>query len=168
MRKILASLFLATLVFAPAGSTDALIRSVLVARGYDPDKTVSLVPFGAGSSILAAFEKKLTDGVVYAAPVPEIIEQKGLGKTGIYPFKNEVPELVNVPFGVTATSRATLQKKPDLMRRAMKALAEAMDFAQKNPEETAKLMRKFIPDIDPAVFPQVVETYRKASPHSPV
>jgi NitT/TauT family transport system substrate-binding protein len=155
-------------ISSPGSSTDALIRSVLVARGYDPDKTVSLVPFGAGSSILAAFEKKLTDGVVYVAPVPEIIEQKGLGKTVINPFKNEVPELVNVPFVVTATSRATLQKKPDLMRRAMKALAEAMDFAQKNPEETAKIMRKYFPDIDPAVFPQVVETYRKASPHSPV
>src|SRR3569833_1332640 len=155
-------------ISSPGSSTDALIRSVLLARGYDPDKTVSLVPFGAGSSILAAFEKKLTDGVVYVAPVPEIIEQKGLGKTVINPFKNEVPELVNVPFVVTATSRATLQKKPDLMRRAMKALAEAMDFAQKNPEDTAKIMRIFFPDIVPAVFPQVVETFRKASPHSPV
>ncbi|MGN6572144.1 MAG: ABC transporter substrate-binding protein [Pseudolabrys sp.] len=155
-------------ISSPGSSTDALIRSVLVARGYDPDKTVSLVPFGAGSSILAAFEKKLTDGVVYVAPVPEIIEQKGLGKTVINPFKNDVPELVDVPFVVTATSRATLQKKPDLMRRAMKALAEAMEFAHKNPEETAKIMRKYFPDIDAAVFPQVVETYRKASPRSPV
>jgi NitT/TauT family transport system substrate-binding protein len=155
-------------ISSPGSSTDALIRSILVARGYDPDKTVSLMPFGAGSSILAAFEKKLTDGVVYVAPVPEIIEQKGLGKTVINPFKNDVPELVNVPYVVTVTSRATLQKKPDLMRRAMKALAQAMEFAQTHPDETAKIMRQYFPDLDDSLFKQVVETYRKATPRSPV
>jgi NitT/TauT family transport system substrate-binding protein len=155
-------------ISSPGSSTDALIRSVLLARGYDPDKTVSLLPFGAGTSILAAFEKKLTDGVVYVAPIPEIIEQKGLGKIVINPFKNEVPELVNVPFVVTVTSRATLEKKPDLMRRAMHALAKAMDFAQTHPEETAKIMRQYFPDLDELLFKQVVETYRKATPRSPV
>lgn len=155
-------------ISSPGSSTDALIRSVLVARGHDPDKSVSLMPFGAGSSILAAFEKKLTDGVVYVAPVPEIIEQKGLGKTIINPFKNEVPELVNVPYVVTVTSRATLQAKPDLMRRAIKALAEAMEYAHTHPVETAQILRKYFPDIDAAVFPQIVETYRKATPRTPV
>jgi len=155
-------------ISSPGSSTDALIRSVLVARGHDPDKLVSLVPFGAGSSILAAFEKKLTDGVVYVAPVPEMIEQKGLGKTIINPFKNEVPELVGVPYVVTVTSRDTMRKKPELMRRAMKALAEAMEFAHKNPAETAKIMQKYFPDLDAAVFPQIAETYRKATPRSPV
>ena len=155
-------------ISSPGSSTDALIRSVLVARGYDPDKTVSLVPFGAGSSILAAFEKKLTDGVVYVAPIPEIIEQKGLGKTIINPFKNDVPELVNVPFVVTVTSRATLEKKPDLMRRAMRAIAKAMEFAHTHPEETAKIMQPYFPDLDASLFAQVFETYRKATPRSPV
>jgi NitT/TauT family transport system substrate-binding protein len=155
-------------ISSPGSSTDALIRSVLVARNYDPDKTVSLVPFGAGTSILAGFEKKLTDGVVYVAPIPEIIEQKGLGKSVINPFKKDIPELVNVPFVVTVTSRATLEKKPDLMRRAMRALAKAADFAQKNPEETAKIMRPFFPDLDETLFKQVVETYRKAAAPSPI
>jgi NitT/TauT family transport system substrate-binding protein len=155
-------------ISSPGSSTDALIRSVLVARGYDPDKTVSLLPFGAGTSILAAFEKKLADGVVYVAPIPEIIEQKGLGKTIINPFKNEVPELINVPYVVIATSRATLEKKPDLVRRAMRALAKAMDFAQTHPAETTKIMRQYFPDLDETLFQTVVETYRKATPRSPV
>ena len=110
----------------------------------------------------------MTDGVVYVAPIPEIIEQKGLGKTVINPFKNEVPELVDVPFVVAATSRATLAKKPDLMRRAMYALAAAMEFSQTHPEETAKIMRQYFPDLDESLFKQVVETYRKATPRSPV
>jgi ABC-type nitrate/sulfonate/bicarbonate transport system substrate-binding protein len=155
-------------ISSPGSSTDALIRSELLARGYDPDKTVSLLPFGAGTSILAAFEKKLTDGVVYVAPIPEIIEQKGLGKSVINPFKNDVPELVNVPFVVTVTSRATLQNKPDLMRRAMRALAKEEAFAATHPEETAKIMRQYFPDLDASLYAKVVETYRKAAARSPI
>lgn len=155
-------------ISSPGSSTDALIRSVFVARGYDPDKVVHLQPFGNGASILAGFEKKLTDGVVYVAPVPEIIAQRGLGKTVINPFIGDIPELNNVPYVIIASSRATMAKKPDLIRRAMRALANAMDFAASHPEETAKIMRPYFPDLDEAIFKQVVETYRKASAHTPV
>ncbi|MEA2879272.1 MAG: sulfonate transport system substrate-binding protein [Hyphomicrobiales bacterium] len=155
-------------ISSPGSSTDALIRSVLVARNYDPDKTVNLVPFGSGSSILAAFEKKLTDGVVYVAPVPETIEQKGLGKSVINPFQNEVPELLNVPFVIMATSRETLAKKPALVRRALRAMAAAMEFAHTHPDETAKIMRPYFPDLEDSIFKTVAETYRKASARSPV
>ncbi len=67
-----------------------------------------------------------------------------------------------------ATSRETLAKKPDLIRRAMRAMTAAMVFAHANPEETAKIMRPYFPDLDEAVFKQVVETYRKASASTPV
>jgi NitT/TauT family transport system substrate-binding protein len=155
-------------ISSPGSSTDALIRSVLLARGYDPDKVVSLLPFGAGTSILAAFEKKLVDGVVYVAPIPEIIEQRGLGKSVINPFKGDVPELNNVPFVIMATSRETLAKKHDLLLRAMRAMTAAMQFAHTHPEETAKIMRPYFPDIDDSIYGTVVETYRKASARSPV
>jgi NitT/TauT family transport system substrate-binding protein len=153
-------------ISSPGSATDQLIRSVLQVRGYDPDKTVSLVPFGSGASILAAFEKKLTDGVVYVAPVPEMIEQKGLGKSVINPFAHDVPELVNVPFVVVVTSRATLQKKPDLMRRAMIALAKATAFSRSHPDEVAKIMRPYFPDLEENLFKKVVENYRKAAAQS--
>jgi NitT/TauT family transport system substrate-binding protein len=155
-------------ISSPGSSTDELIRSVLLARGYDPDKTVSLQPFGSGTAILAAFEKKLTDGLVYVAPIPETVEQRGLGKTVINPFAHEVPELNGVPYVVIATSRATLAAKPDLMRRATRALASAMEFAHTHPDETAKIMRHYFPDLDDALFKVVCETYRQASSPSPV
>ena len=64
-------------------STDALIRSLFLARGYDPDKVVNLQPLGNGPGPARCwfFEKKLIDGVVWPSPVPEIIEYRGLGRT---------------------------------------------------------------------------------------
>ena len=93
-------------------STDTLIRALFLARGYDPDKVVNLQPLGNGAALLAAFEKKLIDGLVWPSPIPEIIEHRRLGKTVVDPFSGEVPELNNVPYLVLATSRQTLEKKP--------------------------------------------------------
>lgn len=155
-------------ISSPGSSTDALIRSVLVARGHNPDTMVSLQPFGSGTSILAAFEKKLSDGFVYVAPIPEIVEQRGIGKSVIDPFLNEVPELRGVPYVVMVTSRETMAKKPDLIRRAMRALTAAMAFAENNPKETAKIVRPYFPTLDEAVYATVFERYRKASANTPV
>ena len=150
-------------ISSPGSSTDALIRSVLTARGHDPDKVASLQPFGSGSSILAAFEKKLSDGFVYVAPLPEIVEQKKLGRSVIDPFLGEVPELNGVPYVVMVSSRATLKAKGDLVRRGLVAVAKAMVFLRENPEETAKAVRPFFANLDEPVFRAAVERYRKAS-----
>ncbi len=155
-------------ISSPGSSTDALIRSVLLARGYDPDKTVNLQPFGAGTSILAALEKKLTDGLVHVAPFPETVVQRGLGKVVIDPFSGEVPELNGVPFVVTVTSRETLQKKRPLLDRAMRALTAAMEFSQSHPEETCKIVRPYFSDLGEDIFKTVCETYRKASAPTPL
>ncbi|MBI1187432.1 MAG: hypothetical protein GC206_08910 [Alphaproteobacteria bacterium] len=155
-------------ISSPGSSTDALIRSLLIARGHNPDQTVNLQPFGAGTSILAAFEKKLTDGLVYVAPIPETVEQRGLGRSVINPFLGEVPELNGVPYVILASSRETLEKKPELILRSMRALKKAMAFAHANPRETAKILRTYFPDLDQAVFDTVSETYRGASAKSPV
>lgn len=154
-------------ISSPGSSTDGLIRSVLTARGYNPDKTVSLQPFGSGTSILAAFEKKLTDGVVYVAPIPETIEHRGLGKSVINPFIGEVPELNGVPYVIMATSRATLAGKRDLVARSMRALSKAMEFAHANPEETCKIVRPYFADLEESVFKLACETYRKATSRTP-
>jgi NitT/TauT family transport system substrate-binding protein len=155
-------------ISSPGSSTDALIRSLFLARGLDPDSMVKLQPFGTGTSILAAFEKKLSDGFVYVAPIPEIAEIKGLGSAVINPFSGEVPELNGVPYVVMATSRETLAAKPAMVASVLRALTKAMRFVQDKPEETKMLMRRYFADIDPAAFALAEETYRKGSPKTPV
>jgi NitT/TauT family transport system substrate-binding protein len=155
-------------ISSPGSSTDALIRSLFLARHMDPDSMVKLQPFGTGTSILAAFEKNVTDGFVYVAPVPEIAEIKGLGRAVINPFSGEVPELNGVPYVVLATSRDILAAKPELVAAAVRAVTKAMRFVQEKPEETKKIMRQYFADIDPKAFELAEATYRKGSPTTPV
>lgn len=147
-------------------STDTLIRALFLARGYDPDKVVNLQPLGNGAALLAAFEKKLIDGVVWPAPIPEIIEFRGHGKTVVDPFSGEVPELNEVPYLVLATARQTLEKKPELIKHAMRAIANAMEFSADQPVESCKMVRRSFPDVEESVFNTACETYRKATPRT--
>jgi len=155
-------------ITSPGSSTDVAIRTMLLARGMDPDKSLKLQPLGQGASILAAFEKKLTDGFVFAAPAPEMAEAKGLGRIVINPLAGEVPEQVDVPYAIMATSRDTWAKKPEVIRGAARALAKSFKFTHEKPAETRAVMRKYFPDIDEPIFDRIVATYAEAVPKTPV
>ena len=79
-------------ITSPGSSTDLLIRSLLLARGMDPDRTVTLQPLGDGASQLAAFQRGLTDGFVFGAPFPQIAVSRGLARSrstrSKKPFRN--------------------------------------------------------------------------------
>jgi NitT/TauT family transport system substrate-binding protein len=155
-------------ISSPGSSTDTFIRKLLLARDMDPDKKLTLQPFGKGAAILAAFEQKLSDGFVYVAPIPQIAVQKGLGKIIVDPFSGEIPELKGVPMVVMATSREMLSKKPDLIYAATRAITKAMIFAHERPDDVRKIMRQYFPDLKEDIFNVLVEIYRKGTPKSPV
>ncbi|RDJ21914.1 ABC transporter substrate-binding protein [Bosea caraganae] len=144
-------------ITSPGGSSDALLRSLFLARGMDPDKTVSIQPFGNGASQVAALEKNLTDGFVYPSPAPDIVVAKGLGSIMINPFAGEVPEIRDLPYIVMATTKDIWAKKPDAIRGVMRALAKASAFAQAKPAETKRLVRSYFKDIDDTLYDKVAE-----------
>ena len=151
-------------ISSPGSSTDALVRSLFLARGLDPDKNVNLVPLGNGTALLAAFEKKVIDGLAWPAPVPEIIESRGLGRTIIDPFNGEVPELNGVPYLVLATGQNTITARPDVMHRVIRAVTAAMEFTATHPVESCAMVRPFFKDTEEKVFNLACETYRKGVP----
>lgn len=155
-------------VSAPGSSTDMLIRSLFRARGMDVDKVLKLQPLGNDASIMAAFDKKVTDGFIWTAPLPEIVTVKGLGKVVVNPFTGEVPELNDVPFVALVTSRETLGAKPAKIRAAMRAVTKALIFSHEHPAETRKIMRQYFPELEDSVYEVMVEKYRLATSKSPM
>jgi NitT/TauT family transport system substrate-binding protein len=153
---------------APGSGTETTFRKMFTARGIDVDRWVTLKPVGGAGPTLAAFDNKLVDGVVYPAPVPEIIASKGTGKTVIDSFSEEIAELKDTPFLVLATSRDIIAKKPELMAGTTRALARAMQFSQANPQKLPALLRQYFKETDEAVFTAMVESYRKAAARTPL
>jgi NitT/TauT family transport system substrate-binding protein len=155
-------------VSSPGSGVDAFVRSIFLARGLDPDATVTLQPFGTGTAILAAFQKQLTAGFAYPAPIPQMAVTQGLGEIVVDPFTGELPELNGTCFVSLATSRETLATKPEMIAGALRAITKAMRFAHEQPAETRRLMRQYFPDLEQPVYDLAIETYRKAVPKTPV
>jgi NitT/TauT family transport system substrate-binding protein len=155
-------------ITSPGSSTDMLVRSMFLARGLDPDKALELQPFGTGPAMLAAFEKKISDGFVFAAPWPDLVVSKGLGKVVIDPFTGEIPELNNVPYIVMVTSKETWEREPETIRAATRALAETYTFIHEHPKETIEYIRPSFKNVDPELFTKVATTHLSGVPKSPV
>lgn len=103
-------------ISSPGSTTDALIRTVLLARGFDPDKYVTLQPLGGDNALYAAFKQKAIDGFVWTAPVPQMAMVEKLGQIVVDPLTGEAPEFKDVIFSVMVASRDAIKSKPDVLR----------------------------------------------------
>ena len=155
-------------ITSPGSTTDTFVRSLLKARGLDPDKAVQIQPMGGGSNMLAALEKGATDAFAWGAPQSQMAMARNVGRIVINPFNGEVPEVAGVPYLLLVTSRQTLEQKPQVIRAAVRAYARAMKFARENPDAARALVRQQFPDIEEAIFNRSWEDYRKGIPASPV
>src|SRR6185369_9189644 len=134
-------------------SSDSVIRSLLLARGMDPDKVLRIQPMGGPIAMLAALEKKAIDGAMLSAPQAQIAEAGGYGQSAIDPLTGEVPELNGVPYTAMITTRETLKRQPDVIMKATNSLAKAMALEDKDPERVQQLLQsKIFADIDPKLF----------------
>ncbi len=155
-------------ITGPGSTTDLLIRSLMLARGLDPDKEVKIQPLGDGSSQLAAFQRKMTDGFIFGAPFPQLAEKEGIGKVVISPFDEKIPEMKGMIFLCFTAARETISKKPQVMNSAMRALTRAIKLLREKPIEARAVLRKHYPDVEESVFNSAFDTYVKGVPESPV
>jgi NitT/TauT family transport system substrate-binding protein len=149
-------------------STDALLRSILAARGMEPDSTVRIQPLGSPPAIQAAFEKDMIDGYILSAPFPELVELRNLGKIVINPLNGGVAELDNVPYSAMMTTRKLINEQPEMIGAAVRALTRAMLFTQQNPKESQAMVKKLFPKLDPEIFAKAEPGYQAASSRTPV
>lgn len=112
----------------------------LAAAGLGLEKDVKFVGTGGIPSSLAALKTGAIDGVVLT--IHQMISLK---------LKGEVRELVNIRdfhpkewLGYVGYARKDfVANNPDLMRRAVKAIVQAMDFIRRNPAWTIEKMKSW-------------------------
>jgi NitT/TauT family transport system substrate-binding protein len=155
-------------ITTPGSGTDLYLRSLLVARHIDPDKSLHIQPTGGGSAMLAALQKHLVDGFVWGAPESFVAVEKGIGISAVNPLRGEVPELKNVPFLTVVTSEDTLASKPEVVRSVVRGLTRAIKFLHDHPNEARKLVRERFPDVDEQLFEAMWQQYRHVMPTTPL
>jgi NitT/TauT family transport system substrate-binding protein len=139
-------------ISSPGASTDLFMRTILLVRGMNPDKDVSLQPVGAGAPQYSAFEAGAVDGFAFGSPYTANAITKHGALMVADPMKGELAEFRDAPYQILATSRDTLASKRDVLEKALMALAKAQKLIAENPAKAKELARPYFKNMADADY----------------
>jgi NitT/TauT family transport system substrate-binding protein len=134
----------------PGALTAHLAAFVVRKAGYNPQQDVNIVPVGAGPTWLAALENRKVDVALTAPPVPETAISRGFAIMFINNAKGEDPSIPEFLMENLIARPETVAKDPDLVRRMVRALTRANQWALKStPEQVADALKPFMAKTPP-------------------
>jgi len=129
----------------PGALTAHLAAFVIRKAGYIPQQDVQVVPVGAGPTWLAALENRKVDVALTAPPVPETAISRGFAIMFINNAKGEDPSIPEFLMENLVARPETVAKDGDLVRRMVRALVRANQWALKStPEQVADALKPFM------------------------
>jgi NitT/TauT family transport system substrate-binding protein len=136
----------------PAALTAHLAHFVIRKAGYTPQQDVQIIPVGAGPTWLAALENRKVDVALTAPPVPETAISRGFAMMFIENTKGEDPSISEFLMENLIARPETLKKDPDLVRKMVRALFKANQWAlSSTPEQVAEALRPTFAKTDSAI-----------------
>jgi NitT/TauT family transport system substrate-binding protein len=126
----------------PGALTAHLAAFVIRKAGYNPQQDVQIIPIGAGPTWLAALENRKVDVALTAPPVPETAISRGFAIMFINNAKGEDPSIPEFLMENLIARPETVGKEADLVRRMVRALTRANQWALKStPEQVADALK---------------------------
>jgi NitT/TauT family transport system substrate-binding protein len=137
----------------PGALTAHLAAFVIRKAGYTPQQDVQIIPIGAGPTWLAALENRKIDVALTAPPVPETAISRGYAIMFINNAKGEDASIPEFLMENLVARPETVQKEPDLVRRMVRALLRANQWALKStPEQLADALKPFMAKTPPELL----------------
>jgi NitT/TauT family transport system substrate-binding protein len=146
-----------------AGTTAEFALEVGLKRiGLDPLKDVSLRVIGGAIERMVALQKGIVQFTVVTEAGKAQAEKLG------YPTVVDMVSL-QIPFPQNGiyTSTKLMRENPDLVRRYIRAYAEAIHYYKTHKEETMKIMRKYSRLDDRKVLEEAWDWHAKVMPEAP-
>jgi ABC-type nitrate/sulfonate/bicarbonate transport system substrate-binding protein len=104
------------------GSVHLMTKEFFRQNNLDPDKHVSLVVTGDHNTSIQAMHNGLVDAAVISLPWQTVAEKAGLQKLAYF------GDAMRLPMACLGTSDDHIAKKPELLRRAVRATLRASIF----------------------------------------
>ncbi|HYY24648.1 MAG TPA: ABC transporter substrate-binding protein [Candidatus Udaeobacter sp.] len=134
----------------PGALTAHLAAFVVRKAGYNPQQDVNIIPIGSGPTWLAALENRKVDVALTAPPVPETAIARGFAVMLINNAKGEDPSVPEFLMENLIARPETLAKEPELVRKMVRALTKANQWAlQSTPEQVADALKPSMTTIKP-------------------
>lgn len=145
-----------------AGGSGEKMLGVLASRyGLQLPGDVELVYLGTdAATYLGAFKSDLIDAALPFEPAGVLLQQEGLAFTSINLMEGEVEDFRDLNFMTLATHPATLEEKPELVRKVVAVFAEAQDILL-DPERGQAIMGAEFSQMSPATNEKAYEAVSK-------
>ena len=134
----------------PGALTAHLAAFVVRKAGYNPQQDVHIIPIGSGPTWLAALENRKVDVALTAPPVPDTAISRGYAILLINNAKGEDPSVAEFLMENLIARPDTVAKDGDTIRRMVRALTRANQWAlQSKPEQVADALKPSMTTIQP-------------------
>jgi len=153
---------------SPGSGTDLIPRAFLKNRGIDPNTEVKIYPFGKWKAGVAAFEKGKLDVFQWVSPIPEMLEQKGIGTIVFSMARGDVPEFDGYMWDSFFTSHKFMNEHPEVILAFTKAVIRAIDYINADKQGTMEIIGKTWKEATPELREASYENMRKAIPRVPL
>jgi len=122
---------------SPAGSDTVVLRRVLTFHGLDPDRDVTIMHAGDVPARWAVIQSSNADAAMFSGG--EVLRaQEG----GMKPLASAA-EVIQMPENGIAVSDRMLAENPDLIKRAIRSLMDAVAFQLDEPAEAAQVLAQW-------------------------
>jgi NitT/TauT family transport system substrate-binding protein len=134
----------------PGALTAHLATFVIRRAGFNPQQDVQIVPIGSGPTWIAALENRKVDVALTAPPTPETAIARGYAIMLINNAKGEDPSIAEFLMENLIVRPETAAKDQDTIRRMVRALTRANQWALKStPEQVADALKPSMAAIAP-------------------
>ena len=126
-----------------AGSLTANLAAYTLRKaGLVPQQDAQVIPVGSGLTWLAALEQRKVDAALMSPPLPDTAVARGYAILLIDNARGEDPALAEFLQQVFVTRPDVIQKNPELVRKLVRALVRANQWAlAAKPEEIADVLQ---------------------------
>jgi len=126
-----------------AGSLTANLAAYTLRKaGLVPQQDATVIPVGSGLTWLAALEQRKVDAALMSPPLPDTAVARGYAILLIDNARGEDPALAEFLQQVFVTRPDVIQKDPELVRKLVRALVRANQWAlAAKPEEIADALQ---------------------------
>jgi NitT/TauT family transport system substrate-binding protein len=135
---------------SPAGSDTMVLRRVLSFHGLDPDRDLEILHAGDVPARWASIQSGNADAVMFSGG--EVLRAQEYGLKAIA----SAAEVIDMPENGIAVTDRRIAENPDLIKRAIRALMDAVAFQLDQPAEAAKVLAQWT-DIEESLARQEVD-----------
>ncbi len=155
-------------VVSTTGQTGAFVSYLFYLFGLNASKDATLVSVGNNvSSAIAALKAGRVDALSFFKPTGEAVQLQKVGRMLISPLRGDVPQLTGHLNSVFYAKASLISAKPNTFKALVRAIAMALAFIQKYPDQAAKILQKYTHISDQAAT-AVMQDLRTSYPSSPV